>query len=364
KSPRWAIALKYPAQQVSTKILNVIYSVGRTGVVTPIAELKPVACAGVIISNATLHNFDEIKRLGVKVGDTVIIERAGEVIPKIIKAVPSERSGDEREILPPSACPSCGSKIEKDEVEVAYRCLNPSCPAQFRQGLIHFGSRNGMDIEGLGESSVDQLISKGMVKNFADIYSLSKERLLTLELFKDKKAENLLSAISQSKSRPLSRLINGIGIKHVGEKMARVLAAHFKTLDALKNAEVSELSKINEVGPVVAKSIYDFFRNAQVISLIEKLRRAGLNFTEPKNAFSHNGIFEGKTFVFTGELKSMSREEAAQKARMLGGRDCSAVSSKTSYVVAGESAGSKLKKAEKLGVTIISEKEFLDLLNP
>ncbi|HOI41882.1 MAG TPA: NAD-dependent DNA ligase LigA, partial [Elusimicrobiales bacterium] len=361
KSPRWAIAFKYPAQQAVTRVLGVEFSVGRTGVVTPVASLEPVKCGGVTISSATLHNFDEIARLGLKIGDRVVIERAGEVIPKVVRTDASARDGSERDIVPPKKCPSCGSELFKDEEEVALRCVNPSCPAQLRRSLLHFASRDAMRIEGLGESSVDQLLAKGLIKSFPDIYRLKKEDLLGLELFKEKKAENLLAEIAGSKARPLSRLIYALGIRHIGEKSGRVLAEHFGTMGVFMAAGPEELAKVPDVGPVVAEAIAGFFKSAATRAMIGELESLGLRMDEPERASSGNKL-DGRTFVFTGELKGMTRSEAQARVRELGGKETSSVSAKTSYVVAGADPGSKLDKARKLGVKILTEEEFLKLI--
>jgi DNA ligase (NAD+) len=362
KSPRWAIAFKFPAQQATTKLNDVIFSVGRTGIITPVAKLEPVTCGGVTISNATLHNFDEIERLDVKKGDTVIIERAGDVIPKIVKAIKNKRTGNETSIVPPKHCPSCNSKIEKDMEEVAHRCVNPSCPAQFRQSLLHFVSKDAMDIDGLGESVADQIIENRLVSDFSDLYKLKKEDFLKFELFADKKADNVVKAISNSKGRPLAKLVFALGIRHVGEKMARTLARHFKTIDNLLKSSVEELEKITEVGPKVAQSIHAFFSHAETKELMDKMKKVGVNVIQPEEILAGNLIFENKTFVFTGELSSMSRKEAQQKVRELGGKDVSSISKKTSYLVTGDAPGSKLEKAKKLGVEILSERDFLKLI--
>lgn len=358
KSPRWAIAFKYPAPQATTTVNNIIFSVGRSGIITPVAELEPVPCAGVIISNATLHNFDEINRLGVRVGDTVIIERAGEVIPKIVKV--AEHKGT-AEMLPPAACPSCGEAVYKEQDEVGYYCINPSCPAQLRARLLHFASRNAMDIDGLGDVVMDQLLENKYVADFADIYGLTFLHLLNLENFKDKKAQNLLDSIEASKQKPLSKLLFALGIAFVGEKTAEILADRFRTLDALKDATLEELQSVREVGEKVSQSIYDFFRNQRALEQVERLRAAGLNFTQPKKELSGN-VLDGKTLVFTGELKTMTRTEAELLAKEYGGKASGSVSKKTSYVVAGEAAGSKLKKAAELGVPVLTEEEFLKLI--
>lgn len=361
KSPRWATAYKFPAHQVTTKLKDIIVSVGRTGVITPVADLEPVECAGVTIQRATLHNFDEIERLGVKIGDRVVLERAGEVIPKIVKAIDSVRAGKEKPFKIPKDCPVCGSSIVKEkEEEVAYRCINSNCPAQLEKGLLHFAGRSCMDIEGMGESAVRQLIERNLVKDFADIYYLKKEQFLGLELFKEKKAENLLAAIEASKRQRLSRLIYGLGIRHVGEKAAILLAERFKRLDSLTQAKREDLESIYEVGPVMSESIAAFFKQESIKKLIKKLESAGVNTKEEQKA-QRNTPLTGKTVVFTGAL-SISRSEAEDLARKCAGRPSSSVSEDTDFVVAGGNPGSKFDKAKKLGVKIITEKEFKEML--
>ena len=358
RSPRWAIAFKYPAPQATTIVKNIIFSVGRSGIITPVAELEPVPCAGVIISNATLHNFDEIKRLGVRAGDRVIIERAGEVIPKVVKV--AEHLGTQ-ETVPPTACPSCGAPVYKEQDEVGYYCINPACPAQLHARLLHFASRDALDIDGLGDVVITQLVAREFIREFADIYRLTFFHLLQLPNFKDKKAQNLLEAIENSKKRPLAKLLFALGIAFVGEKTAEVLADHFRTLDHLQAASLEELQHIPDVGEKVSQSIYDFFHDQTALEQIEKLRQAGLNFTQPEKEKSGH-VLEGKTLVFTGELKTMTRQEAEHLAMQYGGKASGSVSKKTAYVVAGEAAGSKLKKAQELGVPVLSEEEFLKIL--
>ncbi|MBI5630114.1 MAG: NAD-dependent DNA ligase LigA [Elusimicrobia bacterium] len=360
KSPRWAAAFKYPAQQASTEVLDILFSVGRTGAITPVAKLAPVFCAGVTISSATLHNFSEMERLGVKVGDQVLIERAGEVIPKVVKVNLEARKGREKEVSPPKKCPSCGGPVAKEEEYVAYRCDNPSCPAQIKRRLLHFASRPALDIQGLGEAAVEQLVSSGRVEDIAQIYTLSKEYLLELELFADKKAQNLIDQIAASKSRPLSKLLFGLGIRHVGEKTAETLA-YLYDLEELMKAPVSELEKIREVGPVVAEAVAKFFSSGKIQELLNKLGRAGLNLKKMEPRTSSSAL-DGKSFVFTGELSSMTREEAEEKVKNLGAQTSASVSSKTGYVVAGQAPGSKLDKARKLGVRVLTEEEFLKLI--
>ncbi|MCS7230829.1 MAG: NAD-dependent DNA ligase LigA [Elusimicrobiota bacterium] len=363
KSPRWAIAYKFPAKQATTILKNVVMQVGRTGIITPVAELEPVECGGVIISRATLHNFDEVKRLGVKIGDTVLVERAGEVIPKIVKVIESKRTGKEKEIEIPKLCPICGSHIIKEEKEVAYRCPNSSCPAQIINSIVHFAKREAMDIEGLGESVAVALVEKGLVKKLSDIYFLTKHQLLTLPLFKEKKAQNLLNAIEKSKQRPLSKLLYGLGIRHVGEKAAEVLAEKFESLDKLMQASEFELQKIPEIGPVMAKSIKDYFANKYSQEIIKELKKAGVNMIQPKVEKKGPQVFSGMTVVFTGELESMTRSKAEEIVKQLGGNTSGSVSKSTSLVVVGKNPGSKYEKAKQLGIKIINEEEFLKMIN-
>jgi DNA ligase (NAD+) len=359
KSPRWAVAYKFPAAQATTRINEVEMSVGRTGAVTPVAKLEPVECGGVTISNASLHNFDEIKRLDVRLGDTVLVERAGEVIPKVIKVILSKRTGQERPISVPDKCPVCGGKIAKSkEEDVLYRCMNTAaCPAQLEKSLLHFASRDAMDIQGMGEAVVEALLAKRLVKDLADIYLLSKDDLLKLEGFKDKKAENLLKGIAGSRRRTLDRFLYGLGIRDVGEKGAQLLARHFGSLSKIAKATEEDLMAIHEVGPVMAESVAAYFRQDAVRKLIEKFKALGI---DPKEERKNAGPrpLEGKTVVFTGELKNFTRSEAERLVRELGGNASSSVSKNTSFVVAGESSGSKLKKARNLGVEVVDEEEF------
>jgi len=351
------MAYKFPAQQATTKIKRITVSVGRTGVLTPVAELEPVACAGVTISNATLHNFDEITRLGVHEGDRVLLERAGDVIPKVVKVVAHGHGGDKKVSYVPVKCPSCGAAVIKEkEEEVAYRCVNPLCPAQVERRLIHFASRAAMDIEGMGEAVVQQLVRQKLVRDFSDIYHLTKNDFLKLELFKEKKAQNLYEGIQQSKTRPLSRLLFGLGIRHVGEKAAEVLARTFGTMDQLANASLDDLLKIHEVGEAIASSVYGFFHRKETSVLIGKLRQAGLNMKESSRQTST--ALAGKTFVFTGELKRLARRAAEELVTSLGGTVASSVSKKTSFVVVGDDPGSKYDKARKLHVPILDEQAF------
>ncbi|MCX7927992.1 MAG: NAD-dependent DNA ligase LigA [Candidatus Omnitrophica bacterium] len=359
RSPRWAVAYKFPARQATTTVVAITANVGRTGVITPTAQLEPVECAGVIIRNATLHNYDEVKRLGVRVGDRVLIERAGDVIPKIVKVM--EHRG-KTEVVAPENCPACGAKVVKEkEEEVAYRCINPNCPAQLTRSIIHFASRSAMDIEGLGEVVAEQLVQLKLVKNIAEIYRLTEKDLAKLQLFKEKKIQNLLSAIQKSKQKPLSALIYGLGIRHVGEKAARDLAQKFKTLEALANAKEEDLMAIPEIGSVIAQSVVSYFSQDTTRQLIKQLKEAGVNLTESQTQ-PESSALEGKLFVFTGELKTLTRSQAEELVRKNGGSVSSSVSSKTDFVVVGEAPGSKFAKAKKLNIKTIDEKQFLAML--
>jgi DNA ligase (NAD+) len=360
KSPRWAVAYKFAAQTAETEVLNIISSVGRLGTITPVAKLKPVSVGGVTISNASLHNFDEVKRLDVKIGDHVLIQRAGEVIPKVLKVILEKRPRHAKIFQVPTQCPACDAPIAKEkEIEVAYRCTNPGCPAQLARSLVHFAARDAMDIEGLGSSAVQQLVGRQLVKDIADLYSVEKRDLLRLELFAEKKTDNLLKAIEKSKGRPLSRVLYGLGIRHVGEKAAWVLARQFGSMEDLAQAGEEVLQGIPEVGPVLAQSIASYFKLDTTRSLLRKLKRAGLAMKEEVTQPKGPQLLEGKTVVFTGELLKLSRHRAEERVRELGGRASSSVSPKTDFVVVGKVPGSKYSKAQKLGVKILTEKEFL-----
>lgn len=359
KCPRWAEAFKYPAEQAKTVLKKVSFYVGRTGAITPVAELAPVKVAGAVISSATLHNFDEIARLGLKEGDTVLIERAGEVIPKVAAAVNSP--ADAKEIIPPSVCPACGSKIFKEDDEVALRCLNPGCPAQIKARVQHFASREAMDIEGFGEVAVEQLVNYGAIKKLSDIYNLSFFDLIPLSSFGEKKSDNVLKAIENSKKRPLGRFIYALGIRHIGEKTADILAQRFGTIQNLAAAKLQDLQTIQEIGPIMAQSIFDFFAGQEVKKELENFIRLGVH-PLPAEPSNKEDFLQGKTFVFTGELKTLSRKQAEDLAKANGGKAAGSVSSKTYAVVAGQAAGSKLAKAQSLGIKIMTEEEFLALI--
>ncbi len=352
KAPRWAIAFKYPARQAETVLENIEVQVGRTGVLTPVAHLRPVAVSGVIVSRATLHNEDEIERLGLAIGDTVVLERSGDVIPKVLRVV---RQGDDRRPFHmPAKCPVCGDSVTRAEGEVASRCINPDCPARLKETILHFAGRGVMDIDGMGGALVDQLVDKGLVKSVADLYRLSLEDLVGLERMGQKSAERIMRGIEASRQQPLPRVLNGLGIPFVGERTAQLLAEEFGSLDAIASAGVDRLQAAQEVGPKVAQSISAFFQAPHGRELIERLREAGLTFTHEKPR-REGGALAGLTFVVTGTLPGLSREEAHALIENAGGKTADSVSRKTSYVVAGEKAGSKRDKAEKLGVPIIDE---------
>ena len=361
KSPRWAVAYKFPARQATTTIRDIVIQVGRTGVLTPVADLVPVECAGVTISRATLHNFDEVDRLGVRVGDRVLVERAGDVIPKIVKVVERGPAG-QQPLLVPDRCPACGGRVSRDrQDQVAWRCINPSCPRQLERRLIHFASRGAMDIQGLGEALAGQLLTQGLVRDIADLYALKKEDLLGLALIKDKKAENLLAAIAQSKTRPLSRLLFGLGIPNIGQKAAESLAGHFGQMSAIAAASAEDLLALDDVGEVMAAAVRDFFQHPATLALLARLTAAGVNMIEPRTTRSQ--ALAGKRFVFTGQLPGMSREQAAERVKALGGETVSSVSARTDFVVAGGSPGSKYQKAVDLGVKILTPEEFQEMIN-
>jgi DNA ligase (NAD+) len=357
KAPRWAVAYKYPARQETTVVNDVIWQVGRTGVLTPVAVLEPVEVGGVTVSRSTLHNMDEIERLGLRVGDTIVIERAGEVIPHVVQVT---RHGRGKKPEPPKHCPECGRPIHKSPDEVAYRCVNASCPAMRRQSLLHFASRHAMDIDGLGDKLVDQLVEKGIVKDLADLYELRLGDLEPLERMGRKSAENLIEEIEKSKQASLARLIFALGIRFVGERTGELLAAHFGSLDELASASVEQLTEVTEVGPKVAESIAEFFAEKANQELLRTLKKAGLRFHEQRKA-PRDTRLAGKSFVFTGTLTGLTRDEAAALVAERGGKVSSSVSKKTDYVVAGADPGSKYDKAKELGVEIIDEKKLREL---
>ncbi|MFY9949019.1 MAG: NAD-dependent DNA ligase LigA [Candidatus Sulfotelmatobacter sp.] len=359
KAPRWAIAYKYAARAGITKLEDIRVQVGRTGKLTPVAMLAPVLIGGTTVRNATLHNMDEIERLGVKIGDWVQVERGGDVIPKIAKVIDDKehpRPRDLKDFEMPKKCPVCGTEIVRTEGEVDYRCVNANCPAKLRETILHFASRGIMNIDGMGDALVSQLTERGLVKNVADIYKLTKADLLSLERMGDKSAQNILDEIENSKKLPLERVIYGLGIRMVGERTAQFLAEHFGSMEALQNAGLEELQNVNEVGPRIAESIVEFFGIAANRKLVERLREAGLTLSGQKK--QRGTKLAGKTFVLTGTLAHFTRDEAKRMIEDAGGKVTGSVSKKTDYVVAGADAGSKLDKAKELGVAVIDEKEM------
>lgn len=362
RSPRWAIAFKFPPRQEVTRILDIVVQVGRTGTLTPVAVLEPVKVGGVTVRRATLHNEDEIARKGIMIGDYCLVQRAGDVIPEIVGVLPERRDGTQRPFLMPDTCPVCGSPVVREEGEVARRCIAADCPAQLKEHLLHFASRRAMDIEHLGEKLADQLVEKGLVKDASDLYYLTLDDLLGLERMAEKSARNLLEAIERSKSRPLPNVIFALGIRHVGETGARDLANHFGSMEALMEASEEELTKVEGIGPIVARSIRDYFSRPQNRRLIERLKEAGVTMSHKVEVQKKDEAFASKTFVFTGTLASMTRERAQALVIERGGKTASSVSKKTDYVVCGTDPGSKLQKAKELGIKILTEEEFLRML--
>ncbi|MCH8476109.1 MAG: NAD-dependent DNA ligase LigA [Opitutales bacterium] len=362
KAPRWAIAYKFSAEQAETVVEEIVVQVGRTGAVTPVANLRPVLLAGTTVSRATLHNRDEIERKDVRLGDTVVVEKAGEIIPAVVRVVIDKRPQESEPYAFPTHCPECGTELVRLPGEAATRCPNLSCPAQVRRRLRHFASRVCLDIEGLGEAVVDQLVDRGMVKDLADLYDLQAEDLERLEKFARKSSENLVRAIDQSREKELWRLVHGLGIQHVGATAAKDLVRHFKSLDRLANADESELAELHGVGDVMARSIVTYFANEQNRELLARLKARGLKWEEGDDGKeTTNGPLQGKTFVLTGTLPHHTREEATALIEKAGGKVTSSVTKKTDYLLAGTDAGSKLTKAQKLGITIIEENDLLKL---
>ena len=357
KNPRWQIAYKYPPEKKETKLIDIVCNVGRTGVITPLAILEPVQVAGSLISKTTLHNEDFIKEKELKIGDTVVIQKAGDVIPEIVEVKKNKRDGTEKPFEMPKVCPICGAPAIREEGEAAIRCTGIECPAKLYRNLVHFVSREAMNIDGLGESIIDQLMSKQLIKNIADIYNLSFDDIASLKKNGKKFAENLTNAIENSKNNELYRLITALGIRHVGSKAAKVLAKKFKNIDNLANADFDTLSQIDDIGPIMANSIIEFFSQEQTKDLINRLKKYGVNIQIEENE-SEDNRFDGLSFVLTGSLEKFTRDEASNLIEKYGGKVSSSVSKKTSYVLAGENAGSKLTKAQTLGVKIISEEEF------
>lgn len=361
KSPRWAISFKFPARQATTRIKEIIIQVGRTGALTPVAILEPVQISGTTISRCTLHNEEELKRKDIRVGDYVLLERSGDVIPHVVSVMKERRTGREKPLAWPKNCPVCHTAIYKEEGEAISRCINPSCPARIRESILHFASRRAMNIEGLGEALVDQLLDSGLIKQIPDLYHLKYEDLVKLERMGPKSARNLLDQIEESKSRELWRLIFALGIRQVGEKLAQSLARKFLDLEKLARASQEELMALEDVGPKVAASIVFFFRQPENLKLLERLKAAGLKFREKAEKAGPQPL-QGLSFVLTGTLSSMTRDQAKEKIESLGGSVSSSVSKKTDYLVVGEEPGSKLEKARELGVKTLDEKEFLKMI--
>jgi DNA ligase (NAD+) len=361
KSPRWAISYKFLARQATTRVNDIIIQVGRTGALTPVAVLEPVKLSGTTISRSTLHNEDEVRRKDIRVGDVILLERSGDVIPHVVSVMKERRTGEEKPFAWPKSCPACGAAVFRPEGEAISRCVNPSCPARLRESVLHFASRRAMNIDGLGDALVDQLLEKNLVREVPDLYSLTFEDLAGLERMGPKSSRNLLDQIEASRTRELPRLIFALGIRHVGEKLARTLAARFKSLDDLAHTTVEELTGVEDIGPKVAESIVFFFAQDGSRKLMTRLKEAGLNLSAGKEK-TGSGTLEGQVFVITGTLASFSRDEAAERIEALGGKTATALSGKTAYLVAGSSPGSKLDKAKELGIRTIGEEEFLKLL--
>lgn len=362
KDPRWATAYKYPPEQAETTLEDIDWRVGRTGVLTPTAVLTPVKLSGSVISRATLHNEDFIRAKDIRIGDRVVINKAGEIIPEVLRVVAEKRTGDEKEVEIPSVCPECGWRVERQGEEAAIRCTNPHCPALGREGLIHFVSRDAMNIDGCGPSVINALLDAGLVRDAADLYSLRKEDLLKLERMGEKSADNLLAALSESKKNELDKLLFALGIRHVGAKVARILATEFGSMEKLQQAQPEELAQIRDIGDKIAESAVTWLNVPANIDLVERLAAAGLTMTFTPPASQEDNPFFGKTLVFTGTMPTLGRAEAKTMAQDVGAKVSGSVSKKTDYVIAGAEAGSKLEKAQQLGVTVIDEAEFLRLL--
>ena len=364
KSPRWAVAFKFKARQAFTRINKIIWQVGRTGTITPVADLQPVFLSGSTISRATLHNFDEITRKDIREGDKVVIEKGGDVIPKVVSVILSDRGKKSKSAKPPENCPVCGSSLFKPEGEVAYYCENSECPAQVKGRIEHFAARGAMDIEGLGEALINLFVEMDFLKTYADIYDLRdiRDKLINIERLGEKSVDNLLSSIEKSKKQPFHKVLFALGIRYVGSGAAKKLADNFSNIDALINASEEEISSVHEIGPSISGSINKFFSNKNNLYIIERLKKHGLQFSGISKV-KKDTFFSGKTFVLTGTLSSLSREEAGEKIVNLGGKVTTSISKSTNFVIVGENPGSKLNKAEKLGVETINEKEFSKLLN-
>lgn len=361
KSPRWAIAYKFPAEEVTTKLIDIELSVGRTGVVTPTAILEPVRVAGTVVKRASLHNEDLIRKQGIMLGDTIVLKKAGDIIPQVVSVLVEQRTGEEKEFHMPDTCTECGSHLVRLEGEVALRCVNPSCPAQIREELIHFASRNAMNIEGLGERVIAQLFAEKLIATVVDLYELKLEQLLDLERFGEKSATNLIQAIEASKQNSLEKLLFGLGIRHIGAKAAKTLSQHFGTMDALGQTNFEELIAIDEIGSKMADSVIKFFEQEEVKNLLTSLKNHGVNmiYTGPQAVKDGESVFFGKTVVLTGKLTKLTRNEAKKEIEARGGKVTGSVSKSTDFVVAGEAAGSKLTKAEELGIAVWDEEQLV-----
>lgn len=362
KVPKWAIAYKYPPEKKETKLLDIVCQVGRTGAITPTAILEPVKVAGSTISKTTLHNEDFIKQKGLKIGDTVVIQKQGDVIPEVVDVLKRKRNGTERDFVMPTVCPVCGAPVVREEGEAVARCIGIECSAKLLRNLAHFASKEGMDIDGLGIKIIEQLVDKGLLKNITDIYTLTIDEIASLKKNGKKFAQNLIDAINESKNNDLFKLLTALGIRHIGTKSAKGLCKKYKSIDEIANASFEELSMIDDVGMITAKSIYEFFRQPQTIDLIEKLKEDGVNTEVLEDDSNSDDRFYGETFVLTGSLTGFTRQEASDIIERFGGKVSGSVSKKTSYVLAGEEAGSKLTKAQELGIRIISEEEFNNMI--
>ena len=357
RSPRWAIAWKFPAQQEHSRIKDIIISVGRTGALTPVALLEPVRVGGVLVSRASLHNEDELTKKDVRIGDKVIVQRAGDVIPEVVKVIASERTGQERTFSMPNQCPVCGSRVERPEGEAIHRCTGMGCPAQIKENLAHFSSKGAMGIEGVGHKYLEQMVDKGIIKDQADLYLLTKRDLMRMERMGDKLAENMLQAIDESKHPILSRLIYALGIRNVGSHLAEVLAKNFGSIESIANQNREDLIQVHEIGPIVAQSIENFFHNPKNLKILEKLKEGGVNFPVEKSEIGEKPL-AGKSFVLTGSLDAFTRDEAGRIVKDMGGRVTTSVSKKTDYLILGKEPGSKRDKAERLGIKILTETDF------
>ena len=361
KFPRWAVAYKYEAEQAETEVLEIVCQVGRTGSITPVANLEPVFVSGSTVSRATLHNEDEIRKKDIRVGDRVVIEKAGEIIPKVVRVV-DLKSKRNKQFKMPTLCPECQTRIFRPEGEAAWRCVNAACPAQLKERLKHFASRKAMDIDHMGPAVIDQLVESGRVENFSDLYTLKQEEVVGLERLAEKSAKNLIDAIRKSKSAGLARLLFGLGVRHVGQRAASILSETFRSIKVLKETSFEDMESVMEIGPVIAESLKSFLDQEANIQDIENLSNSGVVVEDPEAARKEVGVLAGKQFVLTGTLSEFSRDEAKKKIESLGGRVTSAVSTKTDYIVAGKDAGSKLTKAKKIEITVLDEKEFQKLI--